>query len=330
MRRREFIKAIGGTAAAWPFAARAQQRAVRRIGIMMSLPESDPEGQRRFNAIRDELQTRGWSEASNLRIDVRWATGTALARQQAVAKELIDLQPDLIMVQSTTAATAVVQVSPSTPIVFVQITDPVGQGFVASLARPGGNITGFSNFESLIGGKWLQLLKEIAPQVSSVAMLYNPDTAPYYRMYLQSIETAAHSFSMSVAAIAVRSPGEIESALTSVSGKAGQGLVIPPDSFTTNHRKLINDLAARHRLPAIYTFRYQAEDGGLISYGPETIALFRQATSYIDRVLKGEKPADLPVQQPTKYELVINLKTAKALGLDVPLLLQQRADEVIE
>ena len=332
MRRREFIKATASLAAtAWPLAARAQQqRTVRRIAIMMSFPESDQEGQRRFDAIRDELRNRGWSEPSNLHIDVRWATGTALATQQVVAKELIDLQPDLIMVQSTTAATAVIQISPTIPIVFVQITDPLGQGFVTSLARPGGNVTGFSNFEALIGGKWLQLLKEIAPQVSSVGVLYNPETAPYYRLYLQSIEAAAPSFSMNVRAMVVLSPGEIESALTSVSGKAGQGLVIPPDTFTTNHRKLIIDLAARHRLPAIYTFRYQVADGGLISYGPETIALFRQATSYIDRVLKGEKPADLPVQQPTKYEMVINLKTAQSLGLDVPLSLQQRADELIE
>ena len=331
MRRREFLGVLGGAAASWPLAARAQQPGkMRRVGVMMSLPEDDPEGQSRLKAIRTELQTLGWIEFGNLRIDVRWAAGTALARQQAFAKELIELQPDLVFVQSTTAVTALLRESRAIPVVFVQVTDPVGQGFVASLARPGGNITGFSNFEPAIGGKWLQLLKEIAPALTRIGVVFNPETAPYMGLYLRSIEAAASSFAMHITAIPVRTPAEIESALASSGGEPGYGLVIPPDTFTTNHRKLINDLAARYRLPTLYTFPYQAADGGLMSYGPDGVTLFRHAISYVDRILKGAKPGDLPIQQPTKFDLVTNLKTAKALGLEVPLLLQQRADQVIE
>jgi putative ABC transport system substrate-binding protein len=198
------------------------------------------------------------------------------------------------------------------------------------LARPGGNITGFSNFEPAIGGKWLELLKEIAPQLTQVGVVFNPETAPYIGLYLRSLETAASAFSVQITATPVRTVAEIESAIASVGGEPGRGLVVPPDTFTTNHRKLINDLAARHRLPTVYSYPYQAMDGGLMSYGPNVLVLFRQTMSYVDRILKGEKPGDLPIQQPTKFDLVLNLKTAKVLGLEVPLSLQQRADEVIE
>ena len=330
MRRREFIMLLS-SAAAWPVVARAQQPGgVRRIGVMMSFPENDPEGQSRLNAIRTGLETLGWTDARNLHIDVRWAVGTTLERQQTVAKELIELQPNLIVAQSTTAVTAVVNVSRNMPVVFVQVTDPVGQGIVASLARPGGNVTGFSNFEPAIGGKWLQLLKEIAPPLTQVGVVFNPETAPYIGLYLRSLETAASSFSVHITASPVRTVAEIESAVTSVASEPGCGLVVPPDTFTTNHRKLINDLAARYRLPTLYSYPYQAIDGGLMSYGPDVLVLFRQAMSYVDRILKGEKPGDLPIQQPTKFEFVINLKTAKALGITVPPTLLATADGVIE
>jgi putative ABC transport system substrate-binding protein len=297
---------------------------------MMSFTENDPEGQSRLNLIRAELQSLGWREAQNLVIDVRWAVGNTLARQQAVAKELIELRPDLMIVQSTTAVTAVMHESRDMPVVFLQVTDPVGQGLVASLARPGGNITGFSNFEPAIGGKWLQLLKEIAPQLTQVGLMFNPETAPYIRLYLRSLESAASSFSVQIIAMPVRTVAEIEAAIASAGGQAGGGLIVPPDTFTGNHRKLIIDLAARYRLPTVYSYPYQAMDGGLMSYGPNVVEVLRKTMSYVDRILKGEKPGDLPIQQPTKFDLVLNLKTAKALGLEVPLSLQQRANEVIE
>lgn len=330
MRRRHFIVYAGAAVLAWPLAAPAQRPGpMRRIGVLMPLPEDDPEAQRRFNLIRLELQQHGWIEASSIHIDVRWDRGE-LGEQQALADELVALQPDILFAQSTAGVTAFARATRTIPIVFVQVTDPVGQGLIVSFERPGGAITGFSNFDPAIGGKWLQPLKEIAPQLAHVAVLFNPETAPYFGLYLRSVELSASTFSVRVTAAAVHDVPDIESAMSLIGHEPNSGLILPPDIFTSNHRQLINSLAIRYQLPLMCSFPYMVADGGLMSYGPDVVTLYRRAVSYVDRVLRGERPSELQVQQPTKFEFVINLKTAGALKLEIPPTLLARADKVFE
>ena len=330
MKRREFITMLGGAAVAWPLAARAQQgERMRRIGVLVPFPESEPVAQARVAAFREGLQKLGWTEGRNIRIDTRWGALDAEAMQR-FAKELVGLQPDLILSQSTPNTAALLQQTRTIPIVFVQVTDPVGSGFVASISRPGGNVTGFSLAEQTMAGKWLELLKEIAPRVNRVALLFNPATATFAEIYLNSFKAAAASFAVEAIGAPVRSTSELEPVIAAQAREPNGGLIVMPDIFMTGHRSEITLLAARYRLPAVYPFRYFTEIGGLLSYGNDPVDLVRRAATYADRILKGEKPSELPVQAPVKFELVINLKTAKALGLDVPWILQQRADEVIE
>ncbi len=329
MRRRAFIALLGG-AAAWPLAARAQQsERVRRIGVLMPLAADDPEAQPRVKAFEQALQKLGWTERSRLSIDYRWA-GSDLNRIRSYAADIVGLAPDVILANATPVLSAIRQETRTIPIVFVQVIDPVSRGFVKSLAQPGGNITGFTNFEFPMGGKWVEVLKEVAPRITSIAVVFNPDTAPYGEPFFQQITTSASSLSIEAIEARVRNAVELEKAVAGIAAKSNGSLIVLPDTFTTVHRDSIIALADRHQLPGVYPFRYFATRGGLVSYGVDAEDLFRRSAGYIDRILKGEKPADLPVQAPTKYELVINLKTAKALGLDVPWILQQRADEVIE
>jgi putative ABC transport system substrate-binding protein len=330
MKRREVITLLGGAAAGWPLAARGEQQGgrVRRVGVLQATAENDQETQARTKAFRQGLAALGWAEGRNILIDYRYAAGDA-ARIKAHAAEMVSAGPDLILAASTPVMAALRQGNPL-PIVFVQVTDPIGQGFVASLARPGGNITGFTPFEAAMGSKWLAILKEIAPGVARVALMFNPDTAPFAGMFWQPVEDAAPSFDVKPIQAPVRDVGEIERAIEALARDGNGGLIVLPDISTTNHRDLIIALGARHRLPAVYPFRYFAANGGLISYGSDVADVYRRAASYVDRILKGDKPSDLPVQTPTKFELVINLKTAKALGLTVPISMQQLADEVIE
>jgi putative ABC transport system substrate-binding protein len=332
MRRREFILALGGAAAAWPFAARAQQGdRVRLLVAMMGgrNADTDPEGRAWFVAFRQALQELGWVEGRNFRSDYRWPAGD-LDRMRAIAKEFVDLKPDVIFAGNTPSVEALLRETHTIPIVFANLADPVGTGLIESLARPGGNATGFAGYEYSLGGKWLEMLKEIAPAVTRVAILFNPETAHYAQYYLSFIETSAAGFGVTANAAPIRSIKEMEAAMEAQARALGGGLVVLPDTFTFSNRAPLIALAARHRLPAIYAARGQAIDGGLLSYGPDQVDLYRRAPSYVARILKGEKPADLPIQAPTKYELVINVKTAKALGIEVPPTLLARADEVIE
>jgi ABC-type uncharacterized transport system substrate-binding protein len=332
MRRREFITLLGGAAAGpsllWPLAARAQQpERVRRLGILMSVLD-DSEGQARVAAFRDVFQQLGWHEGRNVRIEYRWSGGDA-SRAKTHAAELAALTPDVILAGGTTALIPIRHATGSIPVVFVGSADPVGQGFVQSLPRPGGNMTGFTIFEVSLVGKLLEVLKQTAPDVTQVVQVYSPGNSNAAD-YWHALETIAPIFALKVVAARVRDSGEIERALAALPGDGRSGLLLPPDAIITAQRDLIIALAARYRLPAVYPFRFFVMDGGLMSYGPDNRDLYRRAASYVDRILKGEKPADLPVHAPTKYELVINLKTAKALGLDVPATLLARADEVIE
>ena len=334
MRRREFMTLLGGAAAhavLWPPAARAQQAGeMRRIGALMGYAESDAEAQAWVAAFREGLQKLGWAEGRNIRIDTRWAkAGDAEARQR-FAKELVSLQPDLILSNNTPTTAALLQQTRTIPVIFGNVSDPVGSGFVASFPRPGGNVTGFTNIEPPMAGKSLELLKEIAPQVVRVALLYNPTTAPYAEIYLNFFKAAAASFTVQAIAAPVHDTSELEAVIAAQARAPNGGLVVMTDSFLVTHRAEITSLAARYRLPAVYPYRYYAESGGLLSYGNDVPDNFRRAATYADRILKGAKPGELPVQAPVKFELVINLKTAKALCLDVPWQLQQRADDVIE
>jgi putative ABC transport system substrate-binding protein len=330
MQRREFITLIG-CAAAWPLGARAQQpERMRRIGVLMGYAESDREGQAFVAAFREGLQKLGWAEGRNIRIDTRWAEPSDAESRQRFAKELVALQPDLILSPTTPTTAALLQQTRTIPIVFTSVSDPVGSGFVASFPRPGGNVTGFIILEPTMAGKWLELLKEIAPRVNRVGFLFNPATAPYAEYYLNPFKAAAASFGVEAIIAPVRDTSALESVVTTLAREPNGGLIVMADSFLTNHRAEITSLAARHRLPTVYPFRYYAKLGGLLSYGIDRRDNFRRAATYADRILKGAKPSELPVQAPVKYELVINMKTAKALGLDVPLFLQQRADEMIE
>ncbi len=331
MRRRDFITLLGGAAVAWPRTAHAQQPdRMRRIGVLMGWDENDPEAQFNLAAFVQGLQQLGWVDGRNVRIDYRWANGD-INRMRMFAKELVDLQPDVILANTTPVTAALQRETRTIPIVFVIVSDPVGAGFVAGLPRPGGNITGFIHTEGEIAGKLLELLTEIAPSVKRAAIMFNPDTAPGGGShYLPFFEATARSLKLEPIAAPVHNDAEIETVMASLGREPASGLIAMPDGFTFVHRAQIILLAARSNVPAVYWNSVVARDGGLLSYGPDNADILRRAAPYVDRILRGAKPAELPVQLPVKFELVINLKTAKALGLDVPLQLQQRADEVIE
>ena len=331
MRRRDFIKVIGGAAATWPVAAKAQQSGrTRRIGVLMAHAESDPEFHDYLAAFREGLQKLGWTEGRNVHIEFRWgALDDAEARQRA-AKELIELQPEIILVQNTPPTASMLQQTRTIPVVFVVVADPVGSGFVQNLARPGGNATGFTIMEPTITGKWLELLKEVAPRSNRAALLFNRATTPFANVYLSPFKIAASSLGLDAVAATVHDKADFETVIAAQAREPNGGLIVMPDGFMNVYRAEIILLAARHRLPAVYPWRFFAEQGGLLSYGREQADLFRRAATYVDRILKGEKPADLPVKAPTEYKLAITLKTAKALGLSVPLTLLDRADKVIE
>jgi putative ABC transport system substrate-binding protein len=328
--RREFVTLLGSGVAGWPVAARAQRAdRIRRIAMLSGLAANDPEAQARLAALERGLKELGWTAGGNLHIDLRWSTGGA-AEMQTLAGELADLKPELIVGMTTPAVAALVAETKTIPIVFAGIVDPVGRGFVSNMARPGGNVTGILNFEFSMGGKWLETLKQVAPAVRRVAVLFNPETAPFSAAFVEVIDGSAESFAIEPIAAPVRDAAQLERTVVDFATKPGGGLIVLPDMFTVGHRGLIIALAARYHLPAVYPLRAFAVSGGLISDSGDPIDIFRRAASYVDRILKGANPGDLPVQTPTKFELVINLKTAKALGLEVPPTLLARADEVIE
>jgi putative tryptophan/tyrosine transport system substrate-binding protein len=330
MRRREFISLLGGAAVAWPLAAHAQQpERVRRIGVLMASAADDSENQARMAAFLQSLAQSGWIDGRNVRIDTRWATTNADDLRRHAA-ELAALAPDVILAASGTSTVApLLQATRTVPIVFVVVIDPVGAGFVASLARPGGNATGFLMFEYGLSGKWLELLKQVAPGVTRAAVLRDAAIASGIGQFA-AIQAVAPSLGVELSPVDARDAPEIERAVTAFARSGDGGLIVTPSPVANHHRNLIATLAARHGLPAVYGTRQHVAAGGLISYGPDMIEQYRRAAGYVDRILKGEKPADLPVQAPTRYELVINLKTAKALGLDLPAMLLARADEVID
>ena len=327
IRRREFMILLGAAAAAWSLAARAQQPdRVRRVGVLMGIAD-DFEGQARIAVFRQALQALGWSEGRNVQFIYRWSGGD-VAHARQFAKELLDLRSDVILTNSTPVTVAVRDTTRTTPTVFVQVSDPVGAGVVQSLARPGGNLTGFTNFDPSTPGKWLELLKRVAPNITRVAYLFNPDTAPLF--YARAVETAAPMLSVEPFAAAVHNADEMERVIEQFARASDGALLVLPDLFTATNRRSIVAIAAHHRLPAVYPARYFVASGGLMSYGIELLETYRQAAAYVDRILKGERPNDLPVQQPTKFEFAINLKTAKALGLNIPNTVLIAADEVIE
>jgi putative tryptophan/tyrosine transport system substrate-binding protein len=330
MRRREFITGLGG-AVAWPLVAGAQQRErMRRIGILMAFGENDPEAGTYLSEFTRVLAKLGWIDGRNLRMDIRWAAGS-VDRARMYAKELVDLKPDVILADSTPQTAALQQETRTIPIVFVLVSDPVGSGFVTSLSRPGGNITGFINNEPTMGGKWVQLLTEIAPGLKRASIMFNPDTAPYGRsFYLPSFEEGARSLKVDPFRALVHNDAEIETVITSLAREPGGGLVVMPDAFMFIHRASIRSLTARNNVPAVYPDAVWARDGGLLSYGPDRADIFRRSAAYVDRILRGARPAELPVQLPVKFEMAVNAKTAKALGLTVPQSILLRADEVIE
>ena len=332
MKRREFIAVFGGTMAAWPLSARAQQaERARRIGVLMGYAESDPDAQANVAAFREGLQKLGWAEGRNIQIDIRWPIPADLDSMQRSAKELVALQPDVILSHITPTTAALLQQTRTIPIVFATVSDPVGSGFVVSFSQPGGNVTGFTSIEPTMPAKWLQLLKEIAPHVSRVALLFNPTTAPYAEsFFLNPLKAAAPSLGVEAIAASVRDTSGLGSVIAAQALEQNSGLIVTPDSFMDVHRAEITSLAARYRLPAVYPFHQFPDIGGLLSYGNDQLDNYRRAAVYVDRILRGAKPSELPVQAPVKFELVINLKTANALGLEVPLHLQQLADKVIE
>jgi putative ABC transport system substrate-binding protein len=329
MRRRDFLSLLGG-AVGGPVIANAQEAdRLKRIGVLMGRAERDPEAQRQVAALRRGLAASGWVPGQNVDVVYRWHAGD-ISQAQALAKELVTLRPDVLVANTTPSLAAMQQARSTIPIIFIGIADPVGQGFVPNLARPGGNVTGFGLEEPSMGAKWVELLKEIAPGVARSTILFNPESAPFARMFLPSAEAVARSAAITTRVVLVSNNAEIEHAIAATGREQGSSLIALPDAFLSGRRDLIVRLAALHRLPAVYTYRPFVVDGGLIAYGIDRVELFRLAASYVDRILKGEKPADLPVQLPTTFELAINLKTAKALGLDVPPMLLARADEVIE
>jgi putative ABC transport system substrate-binding protein len=329
MNRREFITVLGGAATGWPLAAQAQQpERVRRIGLLMGTAD-DREGQARVTALKQGLQELGWIDGRNIQIEARFG-GADAGRIRAYAAELVAFAPDVLVCHTTAVIRALRQATSSIPIVMAAVNDPVEQGFVSSLAHPGGNITGFAFVDFQMVGKWLEILKEVAPDISRAALMFNPDTSPYYYLYLRSFEAEPRSIAVEVTAVPVRDTAEVEKTIAKLGREPGGGLIVAPDAFTIVHQHLFIRLAQQHRLPAIYFLRTSVAEGALMSYGPDIYDNFRRSASYVDRILKGAKPADLPVQQPTKFELAINLKTAKALGLQIPDKLLALADEVIE
>jgi putative tryptophan/tyrosine transport system substrate-binding protein len=331
MNRREFITLLGGAALTWPLAARAQQQErMRRLGVLMGFGENDPEGTLWLSSFTRAFQELGWADGRNVQMDVRWSASN-VERERKLSKELVNLQPDVIVAHGTPITAALKRETQTIPIVFGAVADPVGEGFINSLNRPGGNVTGFLFSEAGIGGKWVELLKEIAPGVKRVAMLFNPETAPGRGShYLPSFEAAAQSLKLEPMAAPVRSDAEIETTIASIGREPGAGFVAIGDSFLVSHRMPIVLGAARYKIPAVYFHASFARDGGLFSYGPDNADIFRRAAAYVDRILRGTSPAELPVQVPIKFVLAVNLKTAKALGLDFPPMLLARADEVIE
>jgi putative ABC transport system substrate-binding protein len=331
MQRRDFIKVIGGTVA-WPLAARAQQPGdMRRIGMLMAYAETDREGQAFVAAFREALAKLGWAEGRSIQIDVRWAPASSnenLRRQ--FAQELIALRSDLIVSHATPNTASLHEITHTVPVVFVNVSDPIGSGFVISFPKPGGNITGFITMEPTMAGKWVELLKEIAPRVTNCALLFNPATAPYADYFLGPFNDAAASLAVKGTVARVRDAGELETAITTLARQPNGGLLVMPDTFMTLHRAKITALANQHTLPAVYPFRFYATNGGLLSYGNDTNDSFRRAAGYADRILKGEKPSELPVQAPAKFELVVNQKTATSMGLTIPTSLLVAATEVIE
>jgi putative ABC transport system substrate-binding protein len=328
IRRREFIAGLGG-AAAWPLAATAQQGdRVRRIGVLMPFDENDPLAKPRLPAFTQALAGLGWTEGRNLRMDLRWGGGD-INRIRALAQELVSLQPDIILADTTPTTVALQRETRTIPIVFANVADPVASSIVARLDRPSGNITGFATLEASLGGKWLELLSEIAPGLKRAAIMFNPDAAPI-STFMPSLEAAARSLKVVPITAPVHSDVEIETAIIALGREPGGGLVVISDAFTAGHRAPIISAAARNNVPAVYNVSELARDGGLLSYGPDRVDTFRRAASYVDRILRGEKPGDLPVQLPTKFEMVLNLRTAKALGLAVPPSILLRATEVVE
>jgi putative ABC transport system substrate-binding protein len=328
VKRRDFMMLLGG-AAAWPVTARGQQPdRMKRIGVLMGVA-NDSEGQVRIAAFKQVLQTLGWTDGYNVQIDVRWTGGNVADRIRANAAELVSIIPDVILANGTPVSTALRRESQSIPIVFVAVTDPIGSGLVSNLARPGGNITGFTVFEYAMAGKWIEIIKEAAPSVSRIGLLHN-STNPAVSGFFPQFRDAARLVGVPLTVLDVRSAGDIERELNAFAERPNGGLIVLPDPFTSAHREMIINLTALHRLPTVYPFNLFAKGGGLISYGPDIIALFQRAASYVDRILKGKPPGDLPVEQPIKYELIVNLKTAGTLGLDLPPTLLARADEVIE
>jgi putative ABC transport system substrate-binding protein len=328
LERRKFITLLGGAVASWPLAARAQQHErARRIGILMSYAEDNPEGRPRIAAFVKALQELGWTDGRNIQIDYRWSAGDA-ERTRKYAAELVALAPDVILAGNTSTVRPLQQATQTIPIVFAGVVDPVGAGFVESLARPGGHTTGFTQFEYGMSGKWVELLKEIAPRVTRAAVLR--DVTVSGTAEFAAIQAVAPLFGVEVSPLGTREAGQIERGISDFARSPNGGLIVATGASAVGHRELIAELAARYRLPTIYPYRFFVTGGGLMSYGPDRVDPFRRAATYVDRILKGEKPADLPVQAPTKYELIINLKTAKALGLEVPATLLARADEVIE
>jgi putative tryptophan/tyrosine transport system substrate-binding protein len=329
LRRRDFI-ALLGAAAAWPSAVQAQSGTrVRRIGVLMSNAEADPEGQARMAALREGLAEFGWKDGGNLRIEWRWS-GDDLKRIETYAAELVSLAPELIVANGSANLRVLRDATQTIPIVFAVVNDPVGQGFITNLARPGGNITGFTFLEYSMVAKALDMLKQVAPSVARVAVMFNPETYPFYDVHLPSVESDAARFSIKVVRAAVASDAEIETTIAQLAREPGGGLLVPPDTYTLVHRATIVAAAARHRVPTIHAYRQSVREGGLMSYGADTLDIFRRAGSYVDRILKGASPGDLPAQAPVKFELVVNLKAAAALGLTFPSHLLALAEEVIE
>jgi putative tryptophan/tyrosine transport system substrate-binding protein len=329
--RRKVVTLLGGALMAWPFAARGQQpERMRRIGVLLGYAEGDPEVRTHVAAFLDGLQKLGWTEGRNIGIDTRWAVPRDTESVQRFAKELVALQPDLLVSNTTPTTIALLQQTRTIPIVFANLSDPIGSGLVASFSRPGGNVTGFSVSEPTQSGKWVEILKEIAPRTARVAMLFNPAAAPYAEYWLNPFKAAAESFAVEPMAAPVRDGPELDSVIGTLAREPNSGLITMPEAFTIAYRSEIVSLAARYHLPAVYPYRLFAEVGGLLSYGVDLANNFGRAASYVDRILKGEKPSELPVQAPVKFDLVINLKAAKALGLAVPAQLLGRADEVIE
>jgi putative tryptophan/tyrosine transport system substrate-binding protein len=331
MRRREFVALLGGLGAVWPLVGRAQNiQGMRRIGVLHSTPESDLEAKAELAAFEQELKNFGWRDGQNIRIDYRFGAGD-LTRIVAFAKELVASKPDLVVARSTPVLKAVAAETKTIPIVFIGVSDPIGEGLATSLARPGGNVTGFTNVESAMAGKWVELLKDITPGLKRVAFLFNPPTAPGGgAYYARLVEGAAAALGVGAISGPVYAASDIDAVVTKLAHEPGGGLIALPDAFTNTHRTVIFELAMRHRLPAVYTFGHYAVEGGLIAYGANIVDLYRRSASYVDRILKGEPAGDLPIQAPAKFELMINLATARALGITVPSSLLARADQLLE